>query len=206
MNATQDKRQGLRAEDDRPGFAYLNTDRGLAIACKAFSKTEAEIEAIVGRYSRGKRKGLLRGAIQWRKILRGGWVSGFGVVERGLEYGHSITNWDGEVLFGYNANQDSRSSAIAIATDLAHPEAAAARKKAEMEEGARLERESVDREIARMQESLDQEERDFIVAAIERDALDVSTFEKYLEVERMLTKEFNRGRRELRKAAALGVD
>jgi len=145
MNETQDKRQGLRAEEDRPGFAYLNTDRGLAIACKAFDKTPEEIEAIVGRYSRGKRKGLLRGSIQWRRILRGGWVSGFGVVERGLEYGHSIQNWDGDVLFGYDARYDSRAHAISAGTDLAHPEAAEARKKAQRDEEAKLDRERNER-------------------------------------------------------------
>jgi len=196
MNATQDKRKGLRAEEDRPGFAYLNTDRGLSIACKAFDKTPEEIEAIVGRYSRGKRKGLLRGSIQWRRILRGGWVSGFGVVERGLEYGHSIQNWDGDVLFGYDAQHGSRAQAISAGTDLAHPEAAAARKKAERDEEAKLDREREERAIAQMQRTLDNaDERAFIVAKIESEGLDVSTFDKYLEIERGLSRRFHRGER-----------
>jgi hypothetical protein len=142
MNATQDKRQGFRAEDGRDGFAYLNTDQGLAIACKAFSKTEAEIEAIVGRYSRGKRVGQLRGSIVWSTILRGGWVSGVGVVDRGLEYGHSIQNWDGENLLGHDRHSRGwRSRAISCAMDQAHPEV----KQAQRDEEARMDRERADR-------------------------------------------------------------
>lgn len=54
--------------------AFLNTDFGLQLACRKLGKTPEEIEAVVGRYTRGKRKGQLRGKLTWAKVEQGGWV------------------------------------------------------------------------------------------------------------------------------------
>lgn len=54
--------------------SYLSSPFGLELACKKFDTTPEEIEKLVGRYSRGKRKGELRGAITWYKVVKGGWV------------------------------------------------------------------------------------------------------------------------------------
>jgi hypothetical protein len=53
--------------------AYLNQRFGLELAHLFLGMDNAIIEGIVGRYSRGKRKGQLRGAIRWTKVVRGGW-------------------------------------------------------------------------------------------------------------------------------------
>ena len=53
--------------------AYLNTNWGLEQAQLLTGLNNDMIEAFVGRYSRGKRKGQLRGAITWTKVVRGGW-------------------------------------------------------------------------------------------------------------------------------------
>ena len=55
-------------------FAYLSEDFGRDLAMRKFSLSAEQLEQIVGRYSRGKRKGLLRGKIVWTKCVRGGWV------------------------------------------------------------------------------------------------------------------------------------
>jgi hypothetical protein len=190
MKTTTDKRQGLRAEEDQPGFAYLNSAHGLAIACKVFEKTEEEIEAIVGRYARGSRVGELRGSITWSKLRHGGWISGFGVADRGLEFGHAIQNWDGDVLFGFDRNRGSRVNEIAKSMDRNNPGRVEARAVALAEEQAS----DIARTIAQMQRSLgNADERAFIVAKIESEGLDVSTFEKYLELERELSRRFQMG-------------
>jgi hypothetical protein len=90
---------------------WLSTPFGADYACKVFGLTPAELEALVGRYVRGKRKGELRGSIAWSKITRGGWVKtgaydfdenracGF-VVRPGLTYGHALFNGAGEQVKG----------------------------------------------------------------------------------------------------------
>lgn len=55
-------------------FAYLSEDFGKELAMKKLNCSEEELEKIVGRYVKGKRKGLLKGKIIWRKCTRGGWV------------------------------------------------------------------------------------------------------------------------------------
>lgn len=55
-------------------IAYLNTTFGRELAQLWLGLDNDMIEAIVGRYSRGKRKGQLRGAIAWSKVTRGGWT------------------------------------------------------------------------------------------------------------------------------------
>lgn len=42
------------------------------------------------RYQRGQRKGQIKGKIAWRKITKGGWVSGVGLVSPGKTYAHGI--------------------------------------------------------------------------------------------------------------------
>jgi hypothetical protein len=54
-------------------IAYLSGDFGRDYAMKVFGLSAGEIEAIVGRYAKGKRKGELRGAVAWKKCLEGGW-------------------------------------------------------------------------------------------------------------------------------------
>lgn len=55
--------------------AYLSDDFGRDYAMRTFGLTLPEIEAIVGRYTKGQRKGRLRGALRWRKCIRGGWYA-----------------------------------------------------------------------------------------------------------------------------------
>ena len=84
--------------------AYLNTRFGLELAHARLGLNNDIIEAFVGRYSRGKRKGQLRGAIAWEKVVRGGWSSkGYGY--GGVKYPGTISNvrlsdaWTGEVIY-----------------------------------------------------------------------------------------------------------
>jgi hypothetical protein len=64
--------------------APLFGDFGRDYAMKTFGLTLEQLEAIVGRYSKGKHKGELRGAISWRKVVRGGWLrAGNGEISRG---------------------------------------------------------------------------------------------------------------------------
>ena len=93
--------------------AFLNSDFGLQLAMKKFEKTEAEIEEIVGRYVRGKRKGELRGILKWQKVERGGWIkTAPGYMEGFLcrfkvSFDYSIENWDGDCLASTSLWQDN---------------------------------------------------------------------------------------------------
>lgn len=90
--------------------AYLSDEFGLNLACKKLGMTPEQIENLVGRYTRGKRKGLLRGAVQWFKITQFGWVKmgaydhdgggGNGFVQaQGASFGYRIIDaWDGTIL------------------------------------------------------------------------------------------------------------
>lgn len=63
--------------------ASLSSDFGLNLAKKWFNMTEEELEAIFGRFVRGKNKGLLRGAVNWKRVTHGGWfhlINGGGFV------------------------------------------------------------------------------------------------------------------------------
>ena len=53
--------------------AYLNTHFGQSLAALWLGLNLDMLEAIVGRYSKGKRKGQLRGQICWKKVVSGGW-------------------------------------------------------------------------------------------------------------------------------------
>lgn len=56
--------------------AYLSQQFGRSLAQLWFGFNNDILEAIVGRYSRGKRKNQFRGAIVWTKVIRGGWTGG----------------------------------------------------------------------------------------------------------------------------------
>lgn len=56
------------------GYAYLNTAFGMELACKKFNMTPEQITEKVGVYQRGKRKGQVKGQLQWLKVTKGGWV------------------------------------------------------------------------------------------------------------------------------------
>lgn len=83
--------------------AFLNSSFGLQMAQAYLGLTVDMLEAFVGRYSRGKRKGQLRGAIAWKRVTRGGWShEGFGgghVKRPGGPYDFKLIDaWTGEEL------------------------------------------------------------------------------------------------------------
>ena len=73
--------QELREQTKRKGVycktiihdAWLSTDFGLNFATRITGISEEQLEQLVGRNSKGKRKGLLKGIIRWEKVLIGGW-------------------------------------------------------------------------------------------------------------------------------------
>ena len=58
--------------DIRTRDAWLSSEFGENMARRYFGDKAVDN---MPRYVRGKRKGLLKGQIQWRKVERGGWVS-----------------------------------------------------------------------------------------------------------------------------------
>jgi len=52
--------------------AWLSSEFGEQMARRYFGDEAVDNMPV---YARGKRKGLLKGQIQWRKVERGGWVS-----------------------------------------------------------------------------------------------------------------------------------
>jgi hypothetical protein len=62
----------------------LNCHVGRSMAQCLLGLDNDMIEAIVGRYLRGKRVGQLRGAISWLRCNHGGWVRGKGLQRRGF--------------------------------------------------------------------------------------------------------------------------
>lgn len=95
-----------RASTELKG-ARLSTDFGRDYAMRTFDLSLPDLEALVGRFSRGARKGELRGSISWGIVTVGGWVSEFGgggfVVRPGLRYGHALHGVNGDVLRGQPA-------------------------------------------------------------------------------------------------------
>ena len=72
---------GINYAEIEERYSWLSSEFGENMARKYFGD-EAVDE--MPRYVRGKRKGLLKGQIQWRKVERGGWVSrDVGVERRG---------------------------------------------------------------------------------------------------------------------------
>ena len=70
---------GVNYAEIEERYSWLSSEFGENMARKYFGD-EAVDE--MPRYVRGKRKGLLKGQIQWRKVERGGWVSREVGVER----------------------------------------------------------------------------------------------------------------------------
>lgn len=103
--------------------AYLSTDFGRDLACKKLGLTPEELAAKVGRYVRGKRKGMLKGQLQWVKVIKGGWVktgaydfdvmqgNGF-VAKPGISFAYVVRDtWSGDLLIGSDKailNQDGQ--------------------------------------------------------------------------------------------------
>lgn len=86
--------------------AYISTDFGRDYACRVFGLSLPELERIVGRYTKGKRKGELKGLLRWQKVAKGGWVRGhFGggdgfVVKPNTRYDFEIVDsWTEKVLW-----------------------------------------------------------------------------------------------------------
>ena len=100
---------GVNYADIKYRDAWLSTDFGRDYAMKIFNLAESDLEKLVGRYTKGKRKGLLKGKIVWSHAVKGGWVktgrydcdmmraSGF-VVRPNKRFGHQIIVplWNGE--------------------------------------------------------------------------------------------------------------
>ena len=82
-----------------PRSAPLSSEFGLSYAVKAFGLPEAEIAARVGRFVRGKRKGQIRGHLEWRHVVRGGWESETGRPLRpGQRFGHKLYDGKGRLI------------------------------------------------------------------------------------------------------------
>lgn len=69
----------------------LANDWGRDYAMRIFNLTEAELERLVGRITRGPRKGMLAGMIGWSKCMSGGW-------QRLGHYDHDAMRGNGRVL------------------------------------------------------------------------------------------------------------
>lgn len=84
--------------------AYLSDDFGKDYACKVFKMSEDELENKVGRYVRGKRKGLLKGKLVWLHCVSGGWLpkpyGGGAVIMPNTRAGHKIVDsWTDETIY-----------------------------------------------------------------------------------------------------------
>lgn len=74
----------------------------LDLACRKLDLSLEQLETIVGRYSRGQRKGELRGCLKWWKVTEGGWNHRVGVVKNvGATLGYRIEDYNGNVLVGW---------------------------------------------------------------------------------------------------------
>lgn len=92
--------------------AMLATDFGLRLAMTKLAMTEKDLENLVGRYTRGKYKGKLRGSLTWNKTIKAGWVKlgpydweacqadGFVCRLVNFTFNYSINDsWTGELIF-----------------------------------------------------------------------------------------------------------
>jgi hypothetical protein len=109
--------------------APLFGDFGRDYAMRHFGLTLEQLEALVGRYTKGKYKGQLRGQIVWHVVTRGGWVktgaydfdamqgNGF-VCKPGLRFGHAIQDrWTGDTKLGANRGEYGDDSCIGMIQD-----------------------------------------------------------------------------------------
>jgi hypothetical protein len=69
--------------------ASLATALGRELAQAWFGFDNDILAALVGRYSRGKNKGKLRGEVTWKRCVRGGW-NGQGVTLPGAIFERAI--------------------------------------------------------------------------------------------------------------------
>lgn len=104
--------------------AWLSTEFGESYARRVFDDDgfvqqtgHCEVDDMP-RYVRGNRKGKLKGKIVWRKVTKGGWLSGYGIVKPGTTYAHGlwVEEWGGggrELKFGDDA-YDSELATIAL--------------------------------------------------------------------------------------------
>lgn len=97
----------------------LSSDFIAGLAVRRLSLSLSEIEALVGRFSRGPRKGLLRGSLEWAKVVKGGWVKtgaydfdaqrGCGFIAKpGITCGYGLFNANGELVAGVEAFKQDR--------------------------------------------------------------------------------------------------
>jgi hypothetical protein len=93
--------------------AYLNSEFGIDLAQKKLGLSEQEIVEIVGRYSRGKRKGQIRGRLAWFKVDAGGWINGLGVVPPCSWGYHLVDTYADNIIFPTGLN-DFPGSKLAI--------------------------------------------------------------------------------------------
>jgi len=89
---------------------YLNTEFILALACRKLNLTPEQIEEKLGRYTKGKRKGELRGKLAWFKCTRGGWLKysreymDGTVIKPGQTWGYKVVDaWSDEIKIGYDS-------------------------------------------------------------------------------------------------------
>ena len=78
--------------------AWLSDSFGVELALKKLNLTNEKLESIVGRYTRGQRKGQLRGQLVWFKVEAGGWVHGIGVIGP-CSFGYAIADYNGAFLY-----------------------------------------------------------------------------------------------------------
>jgi hypothetical protein len=114
--------------------AYLSTEFGLALALRKFAPiTEEQLASLMGRYTKGKRKGLLRGHVEWTKCTTGGWVrSGYGDghVCRPGSYGYKLINGKGGAVLSEPGDYATGQFRVALMASLHgpnHPEVKIAR-------------------------------------------------------------------------------
>lgn len=122
--------QYARVEDKA---ADLSSDFGRDYAMKTFALSLEDLEKLVGRYTRGARKGQLRGRLVWGVVTAGGWVKRFGgggfVVRPGLRYGHAIVDsWNGKVFLGVDPQRTPLAERISYAARANRAEAVEAPK------------------------------------------------------------------------------
>lgn len=78
--------------------AWLSDSFGIELALKKLNLTNEKLESIVGRYTRGQRKGQLKGKLVWFKVEAGGWVHGIGVIPP-CSFGYAIVDYNGAFLY-----------------------------------------------------------------------------------------------------------
>ena len=120
--------------------AYLSTEFGLALALRKFAPiTEDQLATLMGRYTRGARKGLIRGRVEWTKCTTGGWVKtggrGDGHVCRPGSFGYKLLNAGGAAILaepGDYCPGQFRVTLLAALHGPDHPEVKLARKQEQL--------------------------------------------------------------------------